>query len=78
MNNYHDFEAQKNAAQIELEASDRMLKQYNIVMEKQNPKLADYLEGVKSEAYFKSLQDQLARLETNKDLALINRKCEIK
>ena len=64
------FDAQKNAAQIELEASNKVLAQYKSVLEKQNPKLADYLEGLKSEAYFKSLQDQLARLETNKDLAL--------
>ena len=64
------FDAQKNAAQIELEASNKVLSQYKSVLEKQNPKLADYLEGLKSEAYFKSLQDQLARLETNKDLAL--------
>ncbi len=64
------FDAQKNAAQIDLEASNKVLTQYNSVLEKQNPKLADYLEGLKSEAYFKSLQDQLARLETNKDLAL--------
>ncbi len=64
------FEAQKNAAQIELEASSKVLSQYNAILEKQSPRLADYLEGLKSEAYFKSLQEQLARLETNKDLAI--------
>ncbi len=63
------FDAQKSAAQIDLETSNKVLSQYNSVLEKQNPKLADYLEGLKSEAYFKSLQDQLARLQTNKDLA---------
>ncbi|MEO8398326.1 MAG: polysaccharide biosynthesis tyrosine autokinase, partial [Ignavibacteriaceae bacterium] len=64
------FEAQKNAALIEIEASNKMLNQYKAELEKQNPRLADYLEGLKSEAYFKSLQDQLAKMETNRDLAL--------
>jgi len=68
-----NFEAQKNAAQIELMASDKILNQYKRELEDQNPRLADYLTGLSSEAYFKSLQEQLVKLEVNRDLALSNK-----
>lgn len=68
------FEAQKNAAQIELSASNKVLAQYKQELEKQNPKLVDYLESVSSESYFKSLQEQIAKLELNRDMALSNSK----
>lgn len=68
-----NFEAQKNAAQIELMASTKVLAQYKRELEEQNPRLADYLKGMSSEAYFKSLQEQLIKLEVNRDLALSNR-----
>ncbi|MFO7444800.1 MAG: polysaccharide biosynthesis tyrosine autokinase [Ignavibacteriaceae bacterium] len=67
-----DFEAQKNAAQIELSASNRVLNQFKSELENQNPKMVDYLESVSSEAYFKSLQNELAKQELNRDLALAN------
>jgi tyrosine-protein kinase Etk/Wzc len=68
-----NFEAQKNAAQIDLMASDKILNQYKKELEDQNPRLADYLKGLSSEAYFKSLQEQLIKLEVNRDLALSNK-----
>ena len=40
---FAQFEAQKNAAQIELEASNEILKQYRNELSKQDPRLADYL-----------------------------------
>jgi len=68
-----NFEAQKNAAQIEYMASDKILNQYKRELEDQNPRLADYLKSLSSEAYFKSIQEQLVRLEVNRDLALSNK-----
>lgn len=65
-----EFEAQKNAAQIELSASNKVLAQYKKELEQQNPKLVDYLESVSSESYFKSLQEQIAKLELNRDMAI--------
>jgi len=67
-----NFEAQKNAAQIDLMASNKILNQYKRELEEQNPRLADYLKGLSSEAYFTSLQEQLVRLEVNRDIALSN------
>jgi len=67
------FEAQKNATQIDLMASTKILSQYKKDLEKQDPLLADYLKSFASEVYFKSLQEQIARLEVNRDLALSNK-----
>lgn len=70
INQLSDFEAQKNAKKIELAASDKVLTQYKKELADQNPRLADYLESVSSEAYIQTLQQQLARLQVNRDLAL--------
>lgn len=64
------FEAQMNAARIELTASEEILKKYKDELLKQDPKLADYLESATSESYIKALQNQIAELQLNKDLAL--------
>ena len=67
-----EFESQKNAAQIELEASIEVLKQYRHELSKQDPKLADYLASATSETYIKALQDQIAELQIRRDLAIVN------
>lgn len=64
------FEAQKNAAKIDLMASEEVLKQYKDEIKKQDPKLAEYLESITSEAYITALQNEIAKLQINKDLAL--------
>lgn len=68
---FAQFEAQKNAAQIELEASNEILKQYRNELSKQDPKLADYLASATSETYIKALQDQIAEFQIRRDLAMI-------
>ncbi len=70
INQLSDFEAQKNARQIELAASNKVLTQYKKELADQNPRLADYLESVSNEAYIQTLQQQLARLQVNRDMAL--------
>ena len=67
-----EFESQKNAAQIELEAPIEVLKQYRNELSKQDPKLADYLASATSETYIKALQDQIAELQIRRDLAIVN------
>lgn len=64
------FDAQKNAAKIELMASDEVLKQYKNELAKQDPRLADYLESATSETYITALQNEISQLQINKDLAL--------
>ena len=72
-----NFEARKNAAHIELMASDAVLDQYKNELKKQDPGMADYLESMTSEAYITALQKQLAELQINKDLALANKNSRI-
>ena len=65
------FEAQKNATEIELEASNEILKQYRKELSQQDPKLADYLASATSETYIKALQDQIAEFQIRRDLAIL-------
>jgi len=65
-----EFEAQMNAAKIELMASEEVLNKYKEELSKQDPKLADYLASVTSETYITALQNQIAELQLNKDIAL--------
>lgn len=67
------FEAQKNAAQIDLQASDKVLASLKSELAKQDPKMNDYLKNFANESYLKTLQEQLARLEVNRDLAIANK-----
>src|SRR3990172_7763435 len=64
------FEAQMNAAKIELRASEEVLYKYKDELAKQDPKLANYLESVTSETYITALQNQISELQLNKDIAL--------
>ncbi len=64
------FEAQMNAARIELTGSNQVLSTYKSELAKQDPKLAEYLESVTSETYITALQNQISELQLNKDLAL--------
>ena len=64
------FESQKNATQIELEASTEILRQYRKELSQQDPKLADYLASATSETYIKALQDQIAEFQIRRDLAM--------
>jgi len=67
------FEAQKNAAQIDLMASDKVLISLKSELAKQDPKMNDYLKGFANESYLKTLQEQLAKLEVNRDFAIANK-----
>ncbi len=66
-----EFESRMNATKIDLTASEGMLTQYKQELAKQDPKLASYLESQTSESYIRALQNQIAELQLNKDLALV-------
>jgi len=70
INQLSDFEAQKNAKDIELAASNKVLLQYKKELADQNPRLTDYLASVSSETYIQTLQQQLANLQVNRDMTL--------
>ena len=64
------FESDKNATKIDISISKEKLNQYKEQLKKQDPTLSSYLENKTSEPYLKMLQEQIARLETQKDLAI--------
>ncbi len=68
-----NFEAQRDAAKIGLAASDKALNQLKTELSNQNPKIAAYIDNLASQSYFQALQDGLAKLEVNKDLALADK-----
>jgi polysaccharide biosynthesis transport protein len=74
INQISQFEAQRDATEIDLKASSKVLNEYKAELERQNPRLAEYLQSSSSEAYFQSLQEQLVKLEVNRDVALANSK----
>jgi len=65
-----ELDAQKQSTKIELMTSNEVLKQYKFFLNKQDPQLVDYLENETSQAYITALQQQLAELQVNRDLAV--------
>ncbi len=68
-----NFQAQRDDVKIDLASTDRVLSQLKYELSQQNPKVAAYLESLASQSYFQALQDGIAKLEVNKDIALSNK-----
>jgi len=64
------FEAQKSATQVDLMASNKVLENLRNELKAQNPRMADYLKSLTSQTYIKAVQDELTKLEINKQVAL--------
>jgi tyrosine-protein kinase Etk/Wzc len=67
------LEAQRDAIKIDLIASDKILTKLKDELKKQDPKIAEYLESQASQSYYQALQDEVAKLQVNEDLAMANR-----
>lgn len=65
-----NLDAQKQSTKMELMTSNEVLKQYKFFLNKQDPKLVDFLENETSQAYISALQQQLAGLQVERDLIL--------
>ncbi|MBS4034538.1 MAG: polysaccharide biosynthesis tyrosine autokinase [Ignavibacterium sp.] len=65
-----NLDAQKQTTKMELMTSNEVLKQYKFFLNKQDPKLVDFLENETSQAYISVLQQQLAELQVERDLIL--------
>ena len=65
--------ALRDGAQIELAATEKVLAQLQDELNQQNPKLAAYIEGQTSQAYVLGLQEQIAKLQIQKDLVSITK-----
>ena len=64
------FEAQKSATQVDLMASDKVLENLKKELKAQNPRMADYLTSLTSQKYITAIQDEIAKLEVNKQVAI--------
>lgn len=73
INQISQFEAQKNAAEIDIQSTDKVLKNLKEALVKQDPKMAEYLESLSTESLFKAMQDQLAKYQLNRDMALTDK-----
>lgn len=70
INQLSQLDAQKEVTRMELMTSNEILKQYKFFLGKQDPQLVNYLENQTSQAYINALQQQIADLQVNRDLAL--------
>lgn len=64
------FEAQKSATQVDLMASNKVLENLRKELQAQNPRMADYLTSLTSQKYITAIQEEIAKLEVNKQVAL--------
>lgn len=67
------FDADKNAASIELTVSSKNLAQLKEELKKQDPKIAAYTESFISEPVLRALQEQIAKMEIQKTIALADK-----
>ena len=73
INQLATFEAQRDGAKIDLSATEKMLAQLKEELKLQDPKVASYLESLTAQPYISGLQDQIAKLQINKDLVSANK-----
>jgi len=64
------FEAQRDATSIELAQAEENIKQYKEEMNKQNSSISKYIENYATEPRMKALQEEIARLEMERDVAM--------
>jgi capsular exopolysaccharide synthesis family protein len=64
------FEAQKSATQVDLMASNKVLENLRRELKAQNPRMADYLTSLTSQKYITAIQEEIAKLEVNKQVAI--------
>jgi len=64
------FEAQKSATQVDLMASNRVLESLRQELKSQDPRMADYLTSLTSQKYITAIQEEIAKLEVNKQVAI--------
>jgi polysaccharide biosynthesis transport protein len=65
-----DFEAQQKTVEVDISVAKTTLEQYQQSLKKQDPSVANYLNSKSTEPYLQDLQDKIAKLKTQRDLAL--------
>ncbi len=65
-----NFQSQRDATLIDQSITEQNLEQYKIELSKKNPTITQYIESFAAEPRLRSLQERIAALETQRDLAL--------
>ncbi len=65
-----EFESQKGVTQVDLMASNKVLENLRKELERQNPRMADYLKSLSSQTYITAIQNEIVKLEINREVAL--------
>lgn len=69
-----DFESQRNTAKINMSIAQEKLNRYKSQLEKKDPSVSNFLVNKTSEPYLQKLQEEIANLQTQRDVALANSK----
>jgi capsular exopolysaccharide synthesis family protein len=69
INQLAEFDAQKNIVNVDLATSDKVLTNLRQQLKEQDPRLADYLKSLSSQSYIKGLQDEIVKLELNREIS---------
>lgn len=65
-----EFESQKGVTQVDLMASNKVLENLRKELVKQNPRMADYLKSLSSQTYITAIQNEIVKMEINREVAL--------
>lgn len=65
-----NFESQMKAAEIESNAKQRALEEFKKQLAEKDKEISRYIEGLSAEPYIKNLQEQLAKLEVQKEVVI--------
>ncbi len=65
-----NFESQMKAAEIEANAKQRALEEFKKQLAEKDKEISRYIEGLSAEPYIKNLQEQLAKLEVQKEVVI--------
>lgn len=68
-----NFESERDATIIEMTIAKQSLVEYKLEIDKKNPSITEYIENYATEPRLKHLQEEIARLEIQRDLALTDR-----
>jgi polysaccharide biosynthesis transport protein len=69
-----DLESKVNSTSVELSIARGNLNEFKEELKRRDPTISSYLENKSAEPYILRLQDQIAEIETQKDIALSNSK----
>lgn len=67
-----DFESQRNTAKVNMSIAKEKLNRYKTQLEQKDPSVSNFLVNKTSEPYLQKLQEEIAALQTQRDIALAN------